>query len=406
SPAYYEDTDLCFGVRSLGYKVFYQPASRVVHHEGKSAGTDLSSGMKRFQVINRDKFVEKWDAELAEQQVNHPANVVKASNRNIIGNIFIADPMFPIFDRASGSLRLFSYIKILREMGYHVTFLARVGDQRLHYAEILRQLGVEVHSNDNKALMAVGLRMEKEVPEIPYKLIFQERFFEYAIMSFWNIGLYYIPLIRQLSPETHIVVDTVDIHFLREKREAELKNDSDLMDQAEKNMRLEIFTYMSADSLWVVTDEDRKAVQPALKDKPIYVVPNIHKEVEVRKSFGETEGLFFVGNYNHLPNVDGVHFFMKEIWPLIQKALPEVPLVLGGQQPPPEIQAYEGDKVAVPGFVESLDEYLTGARVSVSPLRYGAGMKGKIGEALSWGLPVVSTTIGAEGMGLKDETHA
>ena len=101
----------------------------------------------------------------------------------------------------------------------------------------------------------------------------------------------------------------MDIHFLREKREAELKNDADLMEKAEKNMRFEIFTYMSADSLWVVTEDDRKAVQPALKDKPIYVVPNIHKEVAVEKILrGKAEGLFFVGNYKHLPNVDGCTF--------------------------------------------------------------------------------------------------
>ncbi len=115
APAYYEDTDLCFEIRKRGYKVYYQPKSIVIHHEGKTAGTDLQSRYKKFQEVNRTKFTEKWRNELKNQYINHPRNVVKASNRQADKNILVIDAFLPFYDRASGSLRLFQILKILKK---------------------------------------------------------------------------------------------------------------------------------------------------------------------------------------------------------------------------------------------------------------------------------------------------
>jgi len=407
SPAYYEDTDLCFAVRKFGYKVLYHPLSEVIHYEGKTAGIDLTSGFKKYQQINRKKFEKKWDWELQSQFKHSPENVINAAERGNKANILIADPLLPVWDRASGSLRLFQTIEILASGNYHVVFIARMSSpQDVRYIKRLIDLGVEVYPQDVGALKDISddPALDKMKP-IDYEVLFKEKNFKYAILSFWNIAAYYMPIIRRLSPETQIVVDTVDVHFIRELREAELNGDSQALAEAKLRKPLELETYKGADSLWVVTNEDLKGLEKAGIDKPIHILPNIHKSVPFIKQYKDTQDLLFVGNFSHTPNRDAILYFCEAVFPLIKKKLPEVKLYIVGNNPPLNIFELASEDIIVTGFVEDISPYLFQARVSVNPLRYGAGMKGKIGEALSWGLPVVTSSIGAEGMNLEDGNH-
>jgi len=198
-----------------------------------------------------------------------------------------------------------------------------------------------------------------------------------------------------------VIVDTVDIHFLREFREAEMKKDAGLLETARRNKTRELAVYQQADRLWVVTDDDRRVIADLVR-APIDVVPNIHKRIPWDKAYERSANLLFVGNFNHKPNVDAVLFLHHKIWPLIHKRLPEVKLYIAGNNPPAEIKKMASSCCIVTGYVSDLTPYLREARISINPLTYGAGMKGKVGEALSCGLPVVTTSIGAEGMGLVD----
>jgi GT2 family glycosyltransferase/Flp pilus assembly protein TadD len=405
APAYYEDTDLCFEIRKRGYKVYYQPQSMVIHHEGKTAGIDLQSGYKKYQSINRFKFIGKWVEELKNQFPNDPRNVVRASNRHCKKSILVVDPFLPFFDRASGSLRLFQILKLLKEMGFHVTFIARNGSMEGRYKRFLEDMGIEVYAWDPKVMEVAGYRIENCKP-ISYDLLFQERQFEYAMIDFWDVAEYYLPLVRKLSPKTQIIVDTVDIHFLRKIREAELKKSEELKQKALADKDREIAIYKRADRLWVVTEEDKKMIEGHVGKTPIDIIPNIHKRIDVRKKFEETSDLLFVGNFNHPPNQDAIQYCCGKIFPLILKDLSNVKLYVVGNNPPEEVKALASDRIIVRGYVEDLAPYLRKARISVNPLRYGAGMKGKIGEALSWGLPVVTSSIGAEGMDLTDGKDA
>ena len=405
SPAYYEDTDLCFSVRQHGFKVLYQPRSVVVHFEGQTAGTNLNAGFKKFQQINHQKFKQKWQKQLQAQYKNDPQNVPFASQRNVRARIFISDPFLPMWDRASGSLRLFNYIKILKEQGNHITFLARLGSTDQKYRETLQQMGVEVYENDENALKFAGYTVNADWPPIPYDIIFEERKFDLAILSFWYHAEYYLDIIRKKSPATKIIIDTVDIHFVREMREAQLKKDKRLEREAKQRKEREINVYRQADRLWVVTEADRQHIKQYVANTPIDIVPNIHEPVQAKKTFAQTSDLLFVGNFSHRPNVDAVLYFVNEIFPEVKKELQNVRFFVVGNNPPPEIQRLNNQDIIVTGFVPDLKPYLIKARISVSPLRYGAGMKGKVGEALSYGLPVVTTSIGAEGMNLIHEKH-
>ncbi len=398
SPAYCEDTDLCFEVRRHGYKVYYQPKSVVVHFEGGTSGTDTNSGFKAYQVTNHTKFVEKWACDLEKHQVHDPKNALAAAERGTVGSVLVCDAFLPFFDRAAGSQKVFNFLKILKELNYHVTFIARNDRYRDIYVPILEQMGVEVYAGDPEAMRGAGALLEG-VPQVPYDTIFQ-RNFDIAIVFFWHLAEHYLTMIRKHSPNTRVVVDTQDFHFLRNLREAESKKSDELRRDTFDKRKFELAVYRQAERLWTVTEQDKQAIAGYVKNVPIDVMAHIPPQVDEIKSFDETRDLLFVGNFNHGPNIDAILWFCKEVMPKIAPELPDAKLIIAGNNPPPEVQSLASDRIIVTGYVPDLADLLRSARISVNPIIYGAGTKGKISEALAWGLPVVTTVVGAEGMGL------
>jgi GT2 family glycosyltransferase/glycosyltransferase involved in cell wall biosynthesis len=323
--------------------------------------------------------------------------VTAAGSPNKDDNILIIDPFLPWFDRASGSLRLFSIINLLRQQGHHVTFIARDGRGQEPYRRVLETMGVEVYDTDPVMLARMGVRVEAN--PIDMKRLLSSRHYAVAFLSFYSIAGQYLPIISSLSPDTKILIDTVDIHFVREAREAQLSKDPEALKRAAATKQAELAIYSRADALITVTEQDWLHIQSYLPEKPHFVIPNIHHVPDNPVSITRS-GLIFVGNFNHGPNPDAVRYFLGEIFPLVKNALPEITLRVVGNNPPDDIKALGNDDVIVTGYVPSVEPYLQKARVSVAPLRYGAGMKGKIGEAMANGLPVVTTSVGAEGIGL------
>ena len=138
-----------------------------------------------------------------------------------------------------------------------------------------------------------------------------------------------------------------------------------------------------------------------------FIVPNIHlSDSNSVPEFGVRSGILFIGSYLHIPNIDAAKWLVDEIMPLVWEKKPETQLFLLGSNPTSEILQLRRSGVCVTGFVEDVKPYFDQAKVFVAPLRYGAGMKGKIGQSMSLGLPVVTTSIGAEGMNLKNGKHA
>jgi len=414
APAYYEDTDLCFGLRSLGFQVRYCPTSVVIHHEGVTAGTSTASGPKRFQDVNRDKFFQKWREELRRQP--EPPSVTgrtprTASRERVLaaaadkGSVLVVDPTMPLFDRASGSLRLFRILQLLRADGFHVTYLARNGTGQHAYRRPLTDMGIRVLDADPERMAQLGYYVAG--PRADLGQILGERPFDVAWLSFFYIAEQYLPLVRGLSPRTAVVADTVDVHYLRELREAELRRDPAVLARARQLRERELAVYQRADLVLTVTAADREELLRRKLATPVEVVPNVHAPHQgPTPGFDARGGMIFVGGFGHPPNVDAMTSFCAEILPRIRERAPGLPLAIVGSNPPEEVRALAGADVAVTGWVPDTGPLLDGARVSVAPLRYGAGMKGKIGEALGRGLPVVTTSVGAEGMGLVDGESA
>ena len=317
--------------------------------------------------------------------------------------LFIA-PILPTFDRDSGSFRLYQLLKMLREEGHQITFLAQGGAGNFDprpYQDALESLGIEVIAFDPERLEErTGIRINAPLLDLG-KLLLTRRF-DAAYIYVYFTAAYYLKWLRDYSPKTKIIIDSVDFHYLRERREAELARDNDALHRAEQTLRNEVFVYEQADLVIMVTDEDRRALlsySPKIKAE---VIPNIHPSGDVPPPFSARSGIMFVGNFFHTPNTDAVLYLVNEIMPLVRKRLPDIVLTIVGNSPPPQIQSLADHCTRVTGYVEELKPLLDSHRVSVAPLRFGAGMKGKVGEAMSAGIPVVASEVAAEGCGFKN----
>lgn len=384
APAYYEDVDLCFGVRSLGYRVVYQPMSRLVHFEGVTAGTDTTKGIKQFQIINREKFVEKWRAVMERE--NLPKNLkllTEASNRNRgRPRIVVFDERVPSPDRDAGSLRMFMILKTLAKW-CHVIFVPFNRPQSLDYERALWKEGIET------------------ADAVDYRRLLKNRNVKAAIVSRPSMAEALIHRIRRANPQVKIVFDMVDTHFIRFQREYEISGKAATLAEAQRYRKLEGRLGRASDLVWCASTEDKDVMEREVPGTRIEVVPTIHELRDGGKPFEDRQDLLFIGNLAHRPNDDAVLFFMREVYPRLRQTLPNVGLDIIGDNPSAAIAAYNSEEVRVRGYVPNVESYLRDRRVFVAPLRFGAGIKGKVGEAMARGIPVVTTSIGAEGFGLK-----
>ncbi|MBQ7795062.1 MAG: glycosyltransferase [Lachnospiraceae bacterium] len=394
APAYCEDSDLAFQVRAAGYRVVYQPLSKVIHFEGVSNGTDVNgTGLKRYQVENSKKLKEKWAEEFKKQSVNtgnpNPFRARERSQRKPV--ILVVDHYVPTFDKDAGSKTTYQYLKMFIQKGYVVKFL---GDNFLHeepYSTTLQQMGVEIlYGPEYQAGIWDWIMKNKDEIDFVY-------------LNRPHIATKYIDFIKK-NTDIKIIYYGHDLHFLREYREYELtgdiqkKRDSDYWKSIEFTLmeKAEVAYYPS-----YVEEEAIHAIKPEINVKAItaYVYEKFLENIDM--DFSKREGLLFVGGFAHPPNADAVLWFAKEIFPLIREKI-EVPFYIVGSKVTEEIKALEepGNGIIVKGFVseEELAELYATSRIVIVPLRYGAGVKGKVVEAIYNGSAIVTTSIGAEGI--------
>ncbi len=377
----YQLTELIWQLKDQQYEAIYQAALCYEHDQPYPAFTD--------QDYNHDchHFYQRWGDKLPTRALF--AHLGELLNPQHQPTVLVIDATLPMYDEDSGSLRLYTLLKIWASMGYRITFFPDNLDSQFKYRYALESLGIEVFHNGYGIQDAMAYRQ-----------------FDFAFICRVEIGHRYIPFVRLLSPDTVIFYDTVDIHYIREQRQAEIENDPKLATLAQVTKRKELSNCLLADRVITVTEDDAHHLQQELPNLRFSVIPNIHQlQPPAETNFEQREGLVFIGNYNHQPNEDAVYSFIETVLPKIHALIPEVCLYLIGSNMKDKMKALANEYVIVKGWVESVEPEFAKRRVFVSYLRYGAGMKGKLGQALSLGLPVVTTTIGAEGMGLvEDET--
>lgn len=394
APAYYEDTDLAFRMRyQLGKKVYYQPLAQVVHFEGISSGK-VSDGKntKSYQFINAEKFKERWHAVFQTfQETTNPTTIArKFTDRGKY--ILIVEWMLPTYDQDSGSRRMFELVKLLLQLNWNVIFSAERNTQQEPYYSTLVNMGVWVLNKPTFQKSSKNV-LRRVMPWVDVAWVCRPR-----------LNRRYGRFIKKFGARW--INDTVDIHFLREERALEMgiMKASKSRTVARRKKR-ELSLMHDADTVIAITDVEANLLNDYGISR-VAVIPNIHQPVIAKQTaFNVREGICFIGSYRHLPNVDAVTWLINEIMPVVWKKRPSVHVYLLGNQPPREVTDLQSDNVHVPGFLADVSPYFLSSRIFVAPLRFGAGMKGKIGQSLEFGLPVVTTDIGAEGMGLVDRRH-
>lgn len=388
APGYYEDTDLAFRVREAGHRVLCQPDARVVHVEGASAGTDPASGMKAAQARNRTVFAERWRERLRSHPdaAPDPLQPLPGDRRQIL----VIDALSPAPDRDSGSLRLVNLMRLLRDEGAHVAFVPADRKHAGVHTERLQALGIETWYAPHLGRLPAWLRTHG--PR-----------FGSILVSRHYVARGLLPLLRTHAPQARLVFDSVDLHYLRERRAAEVAGDPALLRGAARTRALELDVIARADATLVVSTAERDLLARDAPDARVEVVSNLHELAGAGLPFERRRDLVFVGGFRHPPNVDAVRWFVEAVFPAIRAALPGVRLHCIGGDVVPEVQALRSHEgVLVHGYVADIAPYMDGCRIALAPLRYGAGVKGKINLSMAHGQPVVATSCAVEGMHLRD----
>jgi len=386
APAYYEDTDLCFAARAKGYKVIYQPEAEIVHLEGASAGTDISQGYKRFQQINQEKFLDKWREVLKKEHFTGPEALYLARERGKHRRVVVIDHYAPTFDKDSGSLRMLTLLGILNELDYKVVFWPHNLLYHQRYSRALQRMGIETMYGP----MDFDVYCRQHGQEL-----------DLVILSRPHVAVDFIFAAKRFS-RARVIYDTVDLHFLREERREKVEG----IPASPDVKALELFLVNQADDVLVVSDVEKGVLERMGFTGKISLISNIHSVEKIDRPFSQRQGLMFIGGFDHTPNEDGIAWFVRDILPLIRVKLPGVSLTIVGSNPTDRVRALAADGITVTGYVEDVRPFFAESRIFVCPLRYGAGVKGKIGQSMAFGLPVVMTSVGAEGLGITNGEEA
>ena len=394
SPAFYEDTDLAFRVRQLGLRTIYQPKSELFHFEGITAGKDITQGLKKYQEVNKEKFFSRWkdilDKENLDDLKDDPFLARDRSKGKKV--MLFMDNNVPTYNKDAGSFIAFKYLEIFNELGYKIIFWPNNLQRMMPYAETLQQMGIEVVYGN-----------------IYFSSFIKEngKYINLAVISRPHVANIYMDEIRRYS-DAKIIHIPLDLHYLREIREAGLAENLDMKKNALATRLMERSVMRKADITLFFSKEEIKIVNREFPEISADFIPWI-QELNTANNFppfAERSGILILGGFAHHPNIDAVHWMHDKIFPELKKLIPDAYITIIGSNPPADIATLNSNDFRILGFVENIDLYLKRSLALVAPLRFGAGFKGKIALAMSYGLPVVTTVIGAEGNELQDGATA
>jgi len=392
NPAYCEDVDLAFRVRAAGREVWFQPQSRIVHYEGKTSGTDTASGTKAYQLINTRKIYLRWRETLTRHAPNAQAPYFERE-RGVHKRMLVVDVSAPTPDQDAGSVQTVLALRVCMRLGYKTHFVPQ--DNWLFqpkYTTALQEMGVDC-------------------AYAPYELGFEAYMQRYGWL--FDAVLVYrpsvmekcLPAIRAYAPQAACLFHVADLHYLRMERTAELTGDEDMRHAAAVMKIRELGVIGQVDCTITHSSLECEVLAEAAPGCPVSHWPLMFEHFGTQVPFGARRDICFLGGYGHPPNIDAVQYFVAEIFPLLRAAEPGIRFIIAGSKMPEEITQLACDDIIIAGMVEDLRDLFDATRVFVCPLRVGAGVKGKIASAMSYGIPVVSTTVGVEGAGLEDGTQ-
>jgi O-antigen biosynthesis protein len=391
APAYYEDTDLCFRVRKAGKRVVVQPQSVVVHLEGQTSGTSVTgSGMKRFQAVNHRKFFERWKNVLANHRFNAQQPELECE-RTVKKRALFIDDSVPTPDQDAGSNAAFQHMKSLMRLGYKVTFIPADNMAKISpYTEALQAIGVECIYYPFYWSVEEYFRKNTSAVDLVY------------LHRFTN-GTKYAGMVRRHQPKARIVYNVADLHHLRMEREAQITGNEEIARSAAAVRHEELSAIAAVDATIVHSAVEKSVLADIAPKASVHVVPWAYALRPVETPVERRQGVVFVGGYRHVPNVDAARWLVEEVMPHVWREIPDMPVSLVGSHMPEDVKALGSSLVEAVGYVPDVRDIYEQRLLSVAPLRYGAGVKGKVLEAFAAGVPCVMTACAAEGVELPQE---
>ncbi len=390
APAYYEDTDLAMQARKAGYKVVYQPLSVVTHHEGLSNGTDETAGLKKFQVVNHEKFLNKWKHTLSMESSPNGMNVFFHRDRSLNSkHLLVIDHYVPMFDQDAGSRSTFSYLKLLVKMGFKVHFIGDNYFKHEPYTAVLQQMGIEVlHGNFYQKNIRDWFRENG-------------RYIDFVFTHRVHIAPKYFDMIRKFTT-AKIAYIGHDLQYRGSERKFEVTGNKVFKKESAQFLKTETRIFNTVDIILPFSTYEEPYIKKLVPEKTVQVIPvyffnNIPEKVP---GFDERRDILFVGYFGHPPNPDAIMWFVNAIFPLVKRQIPDIRLHVVGSHPTEEILKLQSPYINVTGFVsdEELTRFYRTSKIAILPLRFGAGVKGKLLESLYHQIPTVITPVAAEGI--------
>lgn len=387
-PMYFEDTDLAFKVRDAGYATWFVPSSIVYHFEGATSGTDVTTGFKKYQEINRPKFKRRWASAFTSFGAEG-VNPDLEKDRGIVGRVCFIDYAPPRPDKDAGSYAAVQEMRLVQSLGYKVTFVSTNMAHLGKYTEDLQKQGVEVIYAP--FYMNAAEYLEKHSQD-----------FDAFFVTRYYVAQSVIQMIRDYAPAAKVLFNNADLHFLRELRAARSESDDGKLDRARQTRDEEINIIRNADVVLSYTDIEHSVIQ-AYTDGAANVVkcPWVVSVPDKVPPLKNRNGLSFLGSYKHHPNAEGIIWFSRTIMPLLNADTNQIPLTIYGSGMDDNIRALASETIMPHGFVGDVSTAFDRHRIFIAPLLSGAGIKGKVASALAHGIPCVISPIAAEGIGLR-----
>jgi glycosyltransferase involved in cell wall biosynthesis len=300
--------------------------------------------------------------------------------------VLVVDACMLTPDHDSGSMRMQAILELAGELGAKATFVADNLEYAEPYVAALQERGVEV-------------LYRPWIGSIADLLARRGAEFDVVVLSRHYVASKHLDAVRRFAPQARVVFDTVDLHFLRAERQA-LLDGSRAPAQTDSEREQELDLIRRADLTLVVSPFERDLVAELEPGARVEVLSNVHEPMPRGRAFAERAGIVFIGGFRHPPNADAVLWYASEVLPLVRGRLPGVVTTIVGAEPPAAVRELAAPDLVIAGHVEDVDPVFTATRLSIAPLRYGAGVKGKVNLAMSYGVPVVATSAAVEGMHL------
>jgi glycosyltransferase involved in cell wall biosynthesis len=298
----------------------------------------------------------------------------------------VVDDVFPDAARDAGSRAILSHIRALRSLGYAVSFVA---------ADDFGRGGAPVAALEAEGVVCCRAPVYGSVEDVMRR---QARCFDAIYLHRVSNASRYLALARRYFPRARILYSVADLHHVRVARQASAEGRPELVAESQRLRMAECMAAWSADAVLTHSEWEGAALRQAVPSANVHVTPWEVAPRPTATPFLSRNGVAFVGSFGHAPNIDAALFLVDEIMPLVWRRDPSIECVLVGSDMPESIRRLAGPGVRAVGAVVDLAEVFEQVRLTVAPLRYGAGIKGKVLESMAAGVPCAMSPVAAEGI--------